>query len=298
MGNTDRKMCGTPCEDDRQSSVERKDSDIALSSQVQKKRENGERKYYCREHLGPDFVAILQKFKDTWKDKKKVLICEPTLGYVNYQSHESCWDLAFSLARYEEKSNYKFFKTCLGRMLVAYSREQFAEVACDFDFDYVFFIDDDHIWDQDMFEKLEKHFAKYDIIAPLCTQRLKPYKPVLYRIKKVPIENSELMGVENKFIEDFKKGDLVEPDAIGFGAAIIKVDLFKKMQKPWFFNMAPIGEDILFTMKATQELGAKIVCDTSVDVGHLEEGKPVGYNDYLKEKNDSSVKEITNGKKT
>lgn len=233
---------------------------------------------YHRESTNPDFLAAVQAFSADWKDKKKVLISEPSLGYVDYRTHESCWDLAFSLARYETVSDYKFFKTMLGRMLVAYSREKFAELAVDSHFDYIFYIDDDHVWPANLFQRLEKHLEKYDIVAPLCVQRQEPYNPVIYKSKFTKQDDGKTY-YENEFMLDWKKGDLVEPDTIGFGCAIIKVDLLRKIKKPWFFSMSPIGEDLFFCLKA-KEVGAKIVVDTSVEAPHLEEGKPVSYADY------------------
>lgn len=233
---------------------------------------------YHRESTNPDFLVTLQDFKESWAGKKRVLISEPSLGYVDYRTHDSCWELAFSLARYEAVSDYKFFKTTLGRMLVAYSREKFAELAVDYHFDYIFYIDDDHVWPANLFQRLEKHLEKYDIVAPLCVQRAEPYNPVCYRAKFNKHDDGQTY-YENEFMLDWKKGDLVEPDTIGFGCAIIKVDLLRKMKKPWFFSMSPIGEDLYFCLRA-KDVGAKIVVDTNVEAPHLEEGKPVSYADY------------------
>lgn len=239
---------------------------------------------YHRESTAADFLATLQSFSEAWKDKKKVLISEPSLGYVDYRTHESCWDLAFSLARYETESNYKFFKTMLGRMLVAYSREKFAELAVDYHFDYLLYIDDDHIWPIDLFQQLQKHLDKYDIVAPLCVQRQEPYYPVIYKSKFTKQDDGKTY-YESDFMLDWKKGDLVEPDTIGFGCAIVKVDLLRKMKKPWFFSNSTIGEDLFFCLKA-KEVGAKIVVDTNVEAPHLEEGKPVSYLNYERCKKD------------
>lgn len=239
-------------------------------------------RWFHRKNTDPAFLDAVEKFTNSYKDKKKVLVCEPTIGYIDYRAHESCVDLMCELIKYEQRSDYKFFKTCLGRLLVAYSREKFAELAVDYGFDYVFYIDDDHIWEKDIFERLQKHIGKYDIIAPLCTQRAEPYNPVMYKVIRKKEDGIEVL--DNETIHDFKIGDMVEPDSVGFGACIVDVKLFQKIPKPWFFSMSAVGEDILFSMKATQEAKAKIVVDTNVQVGHLSEGKPVGYGDYLREK--------------
>lgn len=224
-------------------------------------------------------LDALRAFTESYKDKKKVLVCEPSIGIIDYRAHESIISLMTELARYQERTDYRFFKTCLGRLMVAYSREKFAEAAIDAGFDYIFYIDDDHIYPNNLFESLEKYLDEYDIVAPLCVQRKHPYYPVLYKSQF----NQKEYGVEfeNKFYTDFKKGDLVNPDAIGFGCAIVKVDLFKRMEQPWYFSMTPIGEDILFSMKATKQYGAKILVDTNVEALHIPEGTPVGWKDYV-----------------
>lgn len=235
-------------------------------------------------HWTPDLTAAVQAFNDAWKGKKKVLIAEPSIGLVDYQAHEACWDLAFSLARYETESDYKFFKIGMGRLMVAYVREKFCEFAVDYGFDYILFIDDDHYWPSNLFQSLEKYIKEYDIVAPLCLQRLSPYYPVIYK-SEMRQKDGQMMFDNHKYIDikKFKKGDIItDADSIGFGAAIVKVDLLKKVPRPWFFSMSPVGEDILFCMKA-KDVGAKILVDTSVEAPHLKDREPIFWADFERE---------------
>jgi len=230
-------------------------------------------------------VDALRDFKKIWKDKITVLVCEPTAGIIDYQAHESCCDLISSLKAYEYVSNYKFFKTCLGKLLIHYARESFAEYAVKMGFDYIMFIDDDHIWDNQMFQKLEKYLKDYDIVAPLCVQRQEPYNPVVYKVDYEQTQQGELLKSRLYCNEkDINRGDVItDAQAIGFGCAIIKVDLFKRMERPWFMSMAPLGEDILFCAKASR-IGAKIVVDTNVESGHLMDRRIATFNDHLVER--------------
>ncbi|KKM73120.1 hypothetical protein LCGC14_1413660 [marine sediment metagenome] len=235
-----------------------------------------------RKNTDPSFVAALQSWIKNWKDKKRVLIAEPSVGMVDYQAHDACWALAFEMARYETRSNYKFFKLGIGRMLPAYAREKFGECAVDYDFDYIFYMDDDHIWPKNIFELLEKHIDKYDIVAPLCVQRLKPYKPVIYDAEYK--QDGDKIWYNNNFREGIKKGDFVTgASSIGMGAAIIKVDLLRRMEQPWFFSMQPVGEDLVFTLKATTKYGAKILVDTNIEAPHLCDRQAVGWEDHVRE---------------
>jgi hypothetical protein len=226
-----------------------------------------------------DFMVQVQAFQKAYADKIKVLICEPTIGMIDYKTHESCWDLAFRLKDYETRSKYKFFKTCVGRLLVSYAREKFCEFALQYGFDLILFMDDDHIYPPNIFEELQVHLDKYNIVAPLCFQRDEPYWPVMWHGKLVHDEKKGGYCVDREFIRDFKKGDLIEPDTIGFGCCIIKVDLLRKMKRPWFFTSSSVGEDIVFCLKA-REVGAKIVVDTNIEAPHLGEKPLIDYRTF------------------
>lgn len=233
-----------------------------------------------------NFTAAAESFAKAWPGKIKVLICEPTIGVIDYLAHEACCDLMFSLARYEYESNYKFFKSCLGRLLVQYSREAFAEYAVNMGFDYIFYIDDDHVWQSDTFQRLEKWIKDYDIVAPLCVQRAYPYNPVLYVSEYKQIDGQTVF-CNNLYVDkkEIKRGDIItDADAIGFGAAIVKTDLFKRVPKPWFMSMAPVGEDITFCAKAKMMAKAKILVDSNIEAPHLKNREPVSFDDYLREK--------------
>lgn len=241
------------------------------------------------------FVDAAQSFAQAWPGKIKVLICEPSIGVIDYLAHEACCDMMFSLARYETESNYKFFKTCLGRLLVQYSREAFAEYAVNMGFDYIFYIDDDHIWESDTFQRLEKWIKDYDIVAPLCVQRAEPYAPVVYKSEFKDIDGqTTFFNRPYVDVKEIKKGDIItDADAIGFGAAIVKTDLFKRVPRPWFMSTMPVGEDITFCAKAKALGKAKILVDTNIEAPHLKNREPVGFADYLKEKERKSHESTT-----
>ena len=246
---------------------------------------------YIRKNTDPVFLEEVEKIQKEYKGKIKVLIAEPSIGMVDYQAHDAAWDLAFNLARYENESDYKFFKTTIGRLMVGYAREKFAEYACEVGFDYIFFIDDDHYWEADMFRKLQKYIKDYDIVAPLCVQRAEPFYPVIYTTKVIHEDENATYYDNLKYSEEkgFKKGDLItDADAIGFGCAIVKVNLLKKMPQPWFFGMQGVGEDIQFCIKA-KAVGAKILVDTNIEAPHLQDRKFASWRDYEKIKRDNAV---------
>lgn len=246
---------------------------------------HGQGKYH-RKNTDPEFLEAIQSFSEEFKGKIKVLIAEPSIGMINYKSHESMCDLIADCKEYEYESDYKFFKSSIGRMMIAYSREKLCEYAVDMGFDYVFFIDDDHKYDKNIFRHLQQHIKEYDIVAPLCLQRLYPYYPVIYKSEIIE-EGGKKYWNNRKYVNvrEFKKGDIItDADSIGFGMAIIKVSLFEKVDQPWFFSMTPVGEDILFCRNATTA-GAKILVDTRVEAPHLKESEFATWEDYVREKN-------------
>ena len=274
MGNIRGEVCGSSSGVDGQSSaVGVEGNQSSLQEEAYKRTE---REFWKLEK---------QRFCKAWEGKTKILICEPSIGDINYQAHETMCDLIAALKEYELVSNFKFFKSCLGRLMVSYAREKFAEYAVNVGFDYIMYLDDDHIWPLNIFTKLEKYIKDYDIVAPLCLQRQYPYTPVIYKSTYSKLKDGRTLYNNVKYAEvkEIKKGDIItDADAIGFGACIVKVDLLNRISRPWFFNQVGVGEDIWFCMKAKNEANAKILIDTSIEAPHLKDKEPIYWKDFKK----------------
>jgi len=136
---------------------------------------------------------------------------------------------------------------------------------------WVLFIDTDMVVPSNLGEKLLEHDK--DIVAALAVLKVPPFEPVAYK---------RHIG-EYKHIENLPENELVEVDAVGFGAVLIKMSVFENLKKPYFANPAwgeiTMGEDIYFC-KHAKEAGFSIYLDTSVQTGHV--GDYVyTYQDYL-----------------
>ncbi len=203
----------------------------------------------------------------------KVLVGIPLKGHTPSQSYHDRMLMFKNLGGQEavdffEKKNprYIFALGAIGEMLVPYARERLAESALEIGADYLFMVDDDMMAPPDLFYKLVKHDK--DIIAPLAFTRNPDHKPVIYET----IEGYD-KGIGTKygltrFVLNYPKNQLVECDAVGFGAVLIKTEVFRRMPKPWFFGMESTGEDITLCLKA-RKLGFSVWMDTSVKLGHL-----------------------------
>lgn len=163
---------------------------------------------------------------------------------------------------------FEFWFLNVGRIFTPAAREEAAKKAIEKDMDYIFFVDDDMICPNDLFLKLYRHHEIADIVCPLAFTRNPPYKPVIYASVDGydPVNKSDYFI--NEVVMNYPKGKLVEVDASGFGAALIKVESMKKINPPYFMTSAGTGEDILHCYKM-KKTGGRVFVDTSVNIGHL-----------------------------
>lgn len=221
--------------------------------------------------------------------KIKVLLGEPSNGLVDATAHDNRLDFYMELARLEARSDFKFFTGNTGRTQINYARETMSSEAIRLGMDYLFMIDDDMLVPRRCFERVFETMEKEkaDIAAPICTQRIHPFKPVMYRHSW--IEQGDKKQLQNEFIEDYEPNSVVRVDGIGFGVVLIAVPFLKKlkdlMPHGMFFSNTHVGEDIWFCINARRLLDAKLVVDTSVKVGHLRHPEIATEQDYVKAMN-------------
>lgn len=133
--------------------------------------------------------------------------------------------------------------------------------------DYLVMIDDDMTPPADALIRLMAH-EEGDIVVPLFHQRGAPYDAVI--MEEVKMTGDE-EGVGYK-MTPAQHGEFQEIDACGFGMVKINVHTTLARMKFPFFAMPgehEVGEDVYFCHKARYEAGAKIFCDTTIDVGHI-----------------------------
>ena len=166
----------------------------------------------------------------------------------------------------KESPRFEFYHTTVGRCLTPFAREEMAKRAEASNMDYLFMIDDDMICPEDLFEQLYKN--NVDIVAPLAFTRGYPHKPVMYQSIEGwdPVVQKEYFM--NSPIMNYSKDKLVECDAVGFGAVLIKIDVIRKVGKPRCMSTCGTGEDIYFCYQA-KKLGYRVFMDTRVKLGHL-----------------------------
>lgn len=224
------------------------------------------------------------------KDRIKVLLAEPSSGMVDCIAHDNRLDQYIEFGRLESKGKFKFFTGNTGRTQINYARESMASEAVRLGMDYLFMIDDDMIAPRRCFERVFETMVREqaDIAAPICTQRVHPFKPVMYKHDWLPVKDSKdgAKTLQNSHIEDYSPDSVLTVDGIGFGVALISVPFLAKMKevmpRGMFFSNCDVGEDIWFCINARRILDAKIVVDTSVKVGHIRHPEIASEWDFIK----------------
>ena len=177
---------------------------------------------------------------------------------------------------------YQFNIGVVGETFPALARERLVDIALEGEMDYLFMIDDDMLVPADTFELLIKNDV--DICAALAFTRHDPHKPVIYNLSGGYDELVKKSYYVNQPVITYPKEKLVQCDAVGFGGVLIKMEVFKKMERPWFMCTSGAGEDINFCHKAG-EAGFKIYMDTRIKLGHLGYHKLITEATYEEEAN-------------
>jgi hypothetical protein len=127
---------------------------------------------------------------------------------------------------------------------------------------YLLMLDTDQVYPTDTLPKLLSH--NVDICGVRVHRRWMPFDPIFLR--------GELGGYKSVPDEEMYSGKLIPVDATGTGCLLFNMEVFDKLQHPWFkfgiFNDKPVGEDIYFCTQARKS-GVDIWIDTSIEVGHL-----------------------------
>ena len=194
---------------------------------------------------------------------KRVLIYVPSyLGLMDVMAVESFIHLINDCYEWKKKG-WEFYPVIAKRMFIQNARNMAVDHALAQDMDYILFIDDDMVIrpEDKLFTKLVEHDK--DIVAPLFFHRRHPYAPLLFK------RNIRAGGRYTTFdnIMDYQKG-LLQVDGVGCGVVLIKTEVFKKIDNPYFVFGDTFGEDLYFCNKAINA-GFKIYCDTNIEVGHI-----------------------------
>jgi len=197
----------------------------------------------------------------------QVVIAIPNEGHTPVESYANRLEGFFHLGKLQERTKeFQFHFVTLGRIFTPLAREEAAKLTEELNADYLYMIDDDMICPVDMFERLYAH--NVDMVAPLAFTRNFPHHPVIYDVIEDwdPISNSHY--AINHFVDNYPKDTMVECDAVGFGAVLIKRKVLQGVPPPRFMSTCGTGEDVYFCHQA-RKAGFQVFMDTSLKLGHL-----------------------------
>jgi FkbM family methyltransferase len=191
------------------------------------------------------------------KVKKKILVAIPTAKYVETQTFKSLWDLTVPEG-YELDFQYFY----------GYNISQIRNLIADWAkrYDYLLSVDSDIVLPKDALVKMLA--ADKDVISGLYIQRIPGTQTVEVYMDTA---NGGCTNIPYSLLEN--RG-VVEIAACGMGCALIKGEVFRKMEYPHFFYkealtmQGTVSEDVYFCMKA-REIGFKVWADTSIKCDHL-----------------------------
>lgn len=211
--------------------------------------------------------------KNTDPNVKRVLVGIALKGHTPPESYHDRMLMAYCMggAEIEQKRDgisprYEFVWVSAGEIFIPFARETLAEQALKHDCDYLFMVDDDMLAMPDLFYRLAKHDV--DIVAPLAFTRNPPHQAVLFSVVEGydPITKKEYYI--NNPVKNYPREKLVECDAVGFGAVLIKTSVLKGMKKMYFMGTPGAGEDVHFCVQA-KKAGFRVFMDTATKLGHL-----------------------------
>lgn len=179
------------------------------------------------------------------------------------------------------------------RQMPNQARQALVDTARRAGLDYILMIDDDQIPPPDLLRRLIAHGK--DVVGVVVYQRLRPYLPCVFDVpgdwtidkaRKGEYKHDMLIksGCVAPKIGCERQG-LQKVDSIGFGAILMKLSIFDKIDKyiesgkdprfvekgRWFGAFEGIGEDLYFCTLA-RAAGVDIHCDTDVIVPHVGDG--------------------------
>jgi glycosyltransferase involved in cell wall biosynthesis len=169
-----------------------------------------------------------------------------------------------------------------------FARNRIIQNALEKNCDYVFFVDADMIFPPDTLLKLFAH--NLDFVNCLAFRRIKPHYPCIFKWNDAEKSYETVQ---------YSKG-LLEVEATGMPATLIKTEIFTKMKElwptqPWYYYRDNLfSSDITFCENA-RKLGYKIMIDTDLKIGHLGSETVITEEYYLQHLDENAKIEHNNG---
>jgi hypothetical protein len=176
--------------------------------------------------------------------------------------HSQC---VFNLVRLVDKCKTQgvcdFEYAILWRWQWLEMRNKLAELALEWKCDYLFVLDPDLLYSEDVLQRLLAHDK--EIVSALC------FKSFGVQVFPEMFKSVERDGrsIFDRLVQ-YPRG-LIEVEAIGFRMVLIKTDVFRRMEKPWFAVGPEPGSEVVFFCQKARQYGFKIFVDTNMPVDFM-----------------------------
>jgi hypothetical protein len=189
----------------------------------------------------------------------------PTRGMIPSKVVQSWMNLAAPM-------NQKFMRLFIENMEVGDAYNHAIELILANDqlskWKYVLTLEEDNCPSPDGLLKLYESIQKFDVVGGLYWVKGENGQPMIYGDPGVMPKN---------YIPQLPQLDTVqECNGLGMGFTLFKLDLFRKVPKPWFKTLQEYApnqgmrmatQDLYFFQEASK-YGGRFACDTRVRVGH------------------------------
>lgn len=196
---------------------------------------------------------------------KTLVIGVPNTGHIDYRT-------TARLQHFEIPKGYQLNFSYVANSLVYTAREAMADYVVDSGATHLLFIDSDMTPPPETIVKLLE--ADKDIISAMIFKRAYPYQPCFYTKCRVVWGKEGGKEVCKPIMEGpmepetWPNDGVFEMEGVGTACTMIKREVFEGMERPWFFPLPNMGEDLAFCVKA-RKAGFKVWTHFGVDCGHI-----------------------------
>lgn len=203
------------------------------------------------------------------RDKPLILIGVPGWAGIQPEVQQAFMRMIFRCGR--DMPGYEFAVEIIVKREQFRSRNQLVDAAIGAGAEWLLMLDDDMSVPPDLVSRLIEHDK--DVIGALYWQRGGAYHPVVMRKIDMPTGEfqCQFLAAHDPIIQ---KPGLHEVDIIGGGCMLFRVDVFRKITPPTFWWEGTLGTDVAICTRL-KEAGVKIWIDTSIELGHLSNEKPI-----------------------
>jgi hypothetical protein len=202
----------------------------------------------------------------TYKDVSTVIVI-PTRGVIPAKVVQCWWNLMMPM-------NQKAMRMFVIGMEVGQAYNAAVETILSnpelCKWKYMLTLEEDNMPPPDGLLKLYEGMEKFDVVSGLYWTKGEGGQPMIYGDPSIMPKN---------FIPQIPKPDQLQAcNGLGMGFDLFKIDIFKKVPKPWFKTVQQYNpgqgsqcftQDLWFFQEAAK-WGFKFACDTRVKTGHFD----------------------------